>query len=805
MRLCDNWCRAVLAAMGDDTGDPDAAIIKAAIIKAAMSEDGSGKQKVEKLLRAGGVSVDVESESDRKTPLALVSERLGRRIEQGVAGDRSRNLSREESLRLAAEDTALAALLISWGAKDSVVLAAKRGDLEAVQGLLDSGVVSVTTSEWRVLHDYLGPRKTLALLLGQGGSVDIQAQAADLYDDLAKANSPKSAADPAPERQRTVYDDLAKAIPKNLAKDRPPDWVLAVAAELDEEHVGKMVAGLTMPQVPSMLRAEYLTDEILSLEADKLHVKDKVERLLKMQRAVGAFSTLVQWMEATYDRTHTLRSVDPRSADAHADLFVRLQLATAAFLENLPGDVSDMADTEVTDLKVRQLLKHPECARGLNAALRVSAKELFAQPVMQRYVEHLWLGSALEYELKKMRTSWKKVFSLGGMWRRTKLVLLLLVNLLLLPVVALVPPLDTMLKEMDEATLKRTLERKLELAEAQIKAAGAKKGAKALEKVATAKALKEDGDLGESSLSSTSINLSNRMGGKQQFYLLQLPLVKFYLGFIAQLALALIFTLLSAATMHTTTTVSLLLLWVAGGIAWEAKQSKGDMREHFADYFNRYDLVALLLCTASLLMAAATLRNGESTEFHGEVQRPGEHWASTRAIAILFLWLRTLRLLLVSPTFGPYALMFNRMLFNNVLYFIVLLSFVLVGIGAAWYALLESTTYGYIGQSDPVEPWREYSPVALLDAEGCTDELGGIDLLTIMFRLLEGALTGSDLFDCARSSTEAPFASWLLSFFFVLLTVILLINMLIAMCAAPAPRTPAHIVVVTCRTFAGTG
>jgi hypothetical protein len=775
LRLCDNWCRAVLAAMGDDTGDPGAAILKA-----AMSEDGSGKQKVEKLLRAGGVPVDVESESDRKTPLALVSERLGRQIEQGVAGDRLRNLSREESLKLTAEDTALAALLISWGAKDSVVLAAKRSDLEAVQGLLDSGVVSVTTSEWRVLHDYLGPRKTLALLLGQGGSVDIQDQAADLYDDLAKANS---------------YDDL------NRAKHRLPDWVLAVAAELDEEHVGKMVAGLTMPQVPSMLRTEYLTD--LILKADELHDKDEVERLLKMQRAVGAFSTLVQWMEATYDRTHTLRSVDPRSADAHADLFVRLQLATAAFLENLPGDVSDMSDTKVTDLKVRQLLKNPECARGLNAALRVSAKELFAQPVMQRYVEHLWLGSALEYELKKMRTSWKKVFSLGGMWRRTKLVLLLLVNLLLLPVVALVPPLDTMLKEMDEVTLKRTL--KLELAEAQMKAAGAKKGAKALEKVATAKALKEDGDLGENSLSSTSINLSNRMGGKQQFYLLQLPLVKFYLGFIAQLALALIFTLLSAATMHTTTTVSLLLLWVAGGIAWEAKQSEGDMRKHFADYFNRYDLVALLLCTASLLMAAATLRNGESTEFHGEVQRPGEHWASTRAIAILFLWLRTLRLLLVSPTFGPYALMFNRMLFNNVLYFIVLLSFVLVGIGAAWYALLESTTYGYIGQSDPVEPWREYSPVALLDAEGCTDELGGIDLLTIMFRLLEGALTGSDLFDCARSSTEAPFASWLLSFFFVLLTVILLINMLIAMCAAPAPRTPAHIVVVTCRTFAGTG
>ena len=186
-------------------------------------------------------------------------------------------------------------------------------------------------------------------------------------------------------------------------------------------------------------------------------------------------------------------------------------------------------------------------------------------------------------------------------------------------------------------------------------------------------------------------------------------------------------------------------------------------------------------------MAAATLHDWEA-----DSQRPAEYWASTRALAILFLWLRTLRLLLVSPTFGPYALMFNRMLFNDVLYFLVLLGFLLVAIGAAWYALLESTTYGYIGLSDPGEPWREYSPAAVIEADGCADELGGIDLLTILFSLLEGALTGSDLFDCARSSTEAPFASWVLSFFFVLLTVILLINMLIAMCGTCASNTRPH-------------
>ena len=298
--------------------------------------------------------------------------------------------------------------------------------------------------------------------------------------------------------------------------------------------------------------------------------------------------------------------------------------------------------------------------------------------------------------------------------------------------------------------------------------------------------------------------------GKQQVplvYFLQLPLVKFYLGFTAQLALALIFTLLPAATMHNATPVSLLLLWMVSSIVWEAKQVKGDVRGHFADYFNRYDLAALVLSTATLLMAAATLHNGDSTQLQGEVviHRPDEYWASTRALAIFFLWLRTLRVLLVSPTFGPYALMFNRMLFNDVLYFLVLLGFLLVGIGAAWYALLESTTYSYSGLLVPGEPWREYSPAAIIEAEGCADELGGIDLVTIMFKLLEGALTGSDLFDCARSSTEAPFASWVLSFLFVLLTVVLLLNMLIAMCGTCASNIYAHTVLTTCCVFAATG
>jgi hypothetical protein len=110
--------------------------------------------------------------------------------------------------------------------------------------------------------------------------------------------------------------------------------------------------------------------------------------------------------------------------------------------------------------------------------------------------------------------------------------------------------------------------------------------------------------------------------------------------------------------MHSTTAVSLLLLWMASGIVWEAKQGLvGDMgmRGHFADYFNRYDLAALVLSTATLLLAAGKLHNGVSTVTTDlqetlDIQRPDEYWASTRALAILVLWLRTLRVLLVSPT-----------------------------------------------------------------------------------------------------------------------------------------------------------
>ena len=280
-------------------------------------------------------------------------------------------------------DKDMSALLLSNGATDTdtVLLAAQRGDLEAARRHL-ALEVPVDAQGWSEIQNLLGEEHMLALLLGRGYSEDIR---------------------------------VLKKERGDLAKD---SLVLAVAAELDEEEFGNMVAGLVAAQL-----------------ADAPH---------------EAFNLMVHWMEQTDERTRKLRSPDPRSADQHADLFVRLQLAAAALLENVTGKASSMIQTKDTDEMVLKLLSHPDVEKPLDTALRVSAKELFAQPVMQRYVEHCWLGEDLQYELKRLSTSWTKAFTPGGLARRTRLVLLLLVNLLLLPVVALVPPLDKMLVEIDK-------------------------------------------------------------------------------------------------------------------------------------------------------------------------------------------------------------------------------------------------------------------------------------------------------------------------------------------------------------------
>ena len=90
----------------------------------------------------------------------------------------------------------------------------------------------------------------------------------------------------------------------------------------------------------------------------------------------------------------------------------------------------------------------------------------------------------------------------------------------------------------------------------------------------------------------------------------------------------------------------------------------------------------------------------------------------------------------------------------------MLLLFLLVAFAASWTVLL--------------------APQSSLIAT-CADDLGGVDIGSTLLRLLEGALTGNDHFECARNSTNSPVAAWGVTAVYVTLTAVLLLNMLIAM------------------------
>ena len=259
--------------------------------------------------------------------------------------------------------------------------------------------------------------------------------------------------------------------------------------------------------------------------------------------------------------------------------------------------------------------------------------------------------------------------------------------------------------------------------------------------------------------------------GRGNLYLLRLPVVKFSLECTADLALALALTLLPAADLATAPVAPLLLIWVGSGLLWEARQltaCSSDAKSRLArmcdrlaaywgDNINRVDATALIFSFAALVAFMSANDSEDPTA------------TSLLSAAVFLLWLRVIRVLLISPKFGPFVLMFFRMLFGDVLYFLVLLLFLLVAFAASWKVLREPQ-----------------SSIAW-----CADELGGVDFHTTLLRIFEGALTGNDFFECARDSTSSPVAAWVITSVYVTLTAVLLLNMLIAMCAA-ATHTHTH-------------
>jgi hypothetical protein len=264
-------------------------------------------------------------------------------------------------------------------------------------------------------------------------------------------------------------------------------------------------------------------------------------------------------------------------------------------------------------------------------------------------------------------------------------------------------------------------------------------------------------------------------------YLLRLPVVKFGLECAAYLALALAFTFIPAADLATAPVAPLLLIWVGSGLLLEGEQFMAPsnsgakkwltrmydrLAAYRADGINSVDAMALIFSFAALV---AFLYNGEDATAS----------TSLRATAVLLLWFRLFRVLLISPRFGPFVMMYFRMLSGDLFNFLVLLLFLLVAFAASWTVLLDSAS--------SLEDVSNFT---------CAEELtAGDDIAMTFLTLLEGALTGSDFFECARNSAGQWRAAWVISFAYVTLTAVLLLNMLIAMYAAATNRSCPDIIV----------
>ena len=183
--------------------------------------------------------------------------------------------------------------------------------------------------------------------------------------------------------------------------------VVQALATFDEDQLGRMVATLVQGQL----------------------LKAKGQDGYALDATARAVLQLVRLAGFVRERALKLRSSDPHSADDHQALFVRLQLAAAACVQN---DESDEARDKEED--VQKLFLSNE---ALEHAVQIKAKELLAQPVVQKHIMVIWRG---QFDFS----------TAGWLWGPVIVVSLLIVQLQLLiflPLVALVPSLEPWLNK----------------------------------------------------------------------------------------------------------------------------------------------------------------------------------------------------------------------------------------------------------------------------------------------------------------------------------------------------------------------
>jgi hypothetical protein len=336
------------------------------------------------------------------------------------------------------------------------------------------------------------------------------------------------------------------------------------------------------------------------------------------ERSLLAIMTITQLLLA---KAVAERSKNPATADMCTALASRLQLAKYALLDqshSRKGNIPIIGGT----------LSTPAGQQAIDLALRIEAKIFTMQVAVQSFAQGKWLGSFPPGE-----SGTSRCFQDLPIWLQALLVPLNILLLLLLPLVALAPPVEAWLEQKLRYNYRREY---------------------------------------------------------RSLYYLSTPIVKFFLSTFLELALALTFTLVPSAALASSLTAALLLAWFASGLAWEVRQiATGGWSTYVSDRFKSLDMPAMLGGLATLASAALLTKSASDEGDSAGIEEATDGDDTTRklhAATCLLLWLRLARVLLVSSRLGPFILMVFNM-FKDVANFLVLITIVVVAFAAANFIL----------------------------------------------------------------------------------------------------------------------
>jgi len=287
--------------------------------------------------------------------------------------------------------------------RTALMWASLKGHTGVVRLLLDKGA-AIDEKDWRgdtalIKASENGHPEVVQLLLGKGAPVDEKSNLGSTALVVAGWNSHT-------EVVQLLFDKGAPVDEMNLlGRSAVPAF-----ANFDEEQLGRMAAALVHRQL----------------------LKGQEQGSATLDATATAVLQLVRLAGFARARARKLRSSDPHSADDYQVLFVRLQLAAAACVQNDESGKARDDPAKPREENVHKLFRSNNGRKALEHAVQVEAKELLAQPVVQGYIKVAWRGP--------------NVFSIEGwLWGPViviSLLIVLLQLLLFLPLVALVPPLE---------------------------------------------------------------------------------------------------------------------------------------------------------------------------------------------------------------------------------------------------------------------------------------------------------------------------------------------------------------------------